>query len=110
MGIEVSAPPPAPPEEELVLDPASGISAMQWLFVQTSLPAQVPNGRAWPQPFGTAPQVKPAGQVWSGMQPPHWLGTPPPPQVWPPVQVPQERTPPQPLGTMPQSLPAGHAV
>ncbi len=64
-----------------------------------------------PQPLGMVPQLSPAGQVVMGVQLlPHWLATPPPPQVCGAVQVPQATVPPQPLGTVPQLSPAGQVV
>ena len=36
--------------------------------------------------------------------PPHWLGAPPPPQVWGDAQVPHIRIPPQPSEILPQAF------
>lgn len=59
------------------------------------------------------PQFMPAGHEVRGVQvgAPHWLGTPPPPQIVPPVHwdVPQSRMPPQPSATLPHSFDA-HVV
>jgi hypothetical protein len=68
----------------------------------------VPQLTVPPQPLGTVPQVKPAGQALRGVQP-HWLGLlgVPPPHVCGAVHVPQLTVPPQPSGTVPQVSPAG---
>ena len=60
-----------------------------------------------PQPSGIIPQSA-APQVVAVQ--PHWLVTPPPPQVCGAVQVPQSRVPPQPSEAVPQFCPAGHDV
>src|SRR5262245_1456778 len=61
-----------------------------------------------PQPSPTAPQLAPACAHVRGVHEgaPHWLATPPPPQVAGDVQVPHERMPPQPSPTAPQIAPA----
>src|SRR5262245_5947124 len=61
-----------------------------------------------PQPSPTKPQVAPAAAQVRGVHigAPHWLATPPPPQVCPAEQVPQLMLPPQPSPIVPQVAPA----
>src|SRR6185437_13727378 len=59
-----------------------------------------------PQPSESGPQVSPAGQLLSGVQP-HSLAVPPPPQVCGDVQVPQLMVV-QPYGAVPQFWPPAH--
>src|SRR5438132_689446 len=77
------------------------------VVVEVVVVGQGPQLRVPPQPLAIIPQSA-APQV-VGVQP-HWLGTPPPPQVSGAVQVPQLRVPPQPSDTEPQLSPAGHVV
>ena len=70
----------------------------------------MPHATVPPHPFGTVPQLSPAGQFVAGVQP-HTLAVPPPPQVCGAVQAPPQATvPPHPLGTVPQLSPAGQVV
>jgi len=64
-----------------------------------------PQSTVAPQPSATTPQLSPVGQpagVQFGM--PHWLGTPPPPQVAGGVHIPQSIWLPQPSPAIPQPM------
>jgi hypothetical protein len=64
-----------------------------------------------PQPFGTEPQLSPAGQFLTVGVHPQTFAVPPPPHVFEPLHAPQLSVPPQPLGIEPQSLPCfAHVV
>jgi hypothetical protein len=74
-------------------------------------PSQPPHWIKLPQPSPAGPQLTPACAQLSGthpLEPAHWPGIPPPPQVCGGVQVPQlAMTPPQPLLAGPHSTLAG---
>ena len=63
-----------------------------------------------PQPSGAMPQFWPAGHCVAGMQRPHTLGVPPPPQVSGAAQLPQLIKPPQPSEMLPQFFPSAMHV